>query len=306
MILCAGLSPAWQQIVELTRLQTGHVNRAAAVHWCASGKSLNVASALASLGVPCYSLCLSGGQQGRQLEQEFLSRNIRAEWVRTASPTRVCTTIVERGSRTTTELVENAQPILDPDWQRFLKVYSEATADARMVVLSGSLPPGVPRDCYAQLMARTNVPVVLDARGAEMMAALPNQPWVIKPNREELSQTVDSPIVSDAELVEAMRQLNARGAQWVVVTNGPEAVWATSAEQVLRCRPPAVVPVNAIGSGDCLAAGIAWGGHEGRDFSSALRIGVACAVENALQLLPARLERERVLTRAQEIEIETC
>jgi fructose-1-phosphate kinase PfkB-like protein len=61
--------------------------------------------------------------------------------------------------------------------------------------------------------------------------------------------------------------------------------------------------VNAIGSGDCLAAGIAWGLQRGLDVPGAVRLGVAAAAENARQLLPARLDVDRVLALAGGIEV---
>ncbi len=47
MIVVAGLSPAWQQILSFDELRWGEVNRARSAHWCASGKVLNVGIALA-------------------------------------------------------------------------------------------------------------------------------------------------------------------------------------------------------------------------------------------------------------------
>ena len=64
MILAAGLSPAWQQIVLLEALHLGEVNRASEVHWCASGKVLNVGLALHHLGAKSLTLSPLGGANG--------------------------------------------------------------------------------------------------------------------------------------------------------------------------------------------------------------------------------------------------
>ena len=46
VILAAGLTPAWQQILVFERFSPGEVNRATQAVWCASGKVLNVGCAL--------------------------------------------------------------------------------------------------------------------------------------------------------------------------------------------------------------------------------------------------------------------
>src|SRR5512146_2770770 len=104
MILAAGLTPAWQQIVLLDALHPGEVNRAREVHWCASGKVLNVALALHHLGAEVQSLSLAGGPHGEAIRREFARSGIAARWIESAAPTRVCTTLLGTANHTTTEL----------------------------------------------------------------------------------------------------------------------------------------------------------------------------------------------------------
>ena len=61
MILSAGLTPAWQQIMVFDRLRPGEVNRACEVVWCGSGKVLNAGLAMHHLGGPSLTLAPLGG-----------------------------------------------------------------------------------------------------------------------------------------------------------------------------------------------------------------------------------------------------
>ena len=77
---------------------------------------------------------------------------------------------------------------------------------------------------------------------------------MVKPNRESWGHTVGRPLDDDGELLEAMQELNRRGAQWVAITQGGGPVWLSSASKVYRLYPPPVEkPVNPIGCGDCTA-----------------------------------------------------
>ena len=172
MILAAGLTPAWQQIVVLDSLRTGQVNRAKEVHWCAAGKVLNVGMALAHLGATSKTLSPIGGESGGAIQREFEVAGYNARWIETAVATRVCTTLLDTATSTTTELVENSAAMTPDELAAFHNAYAVEAAHAEMVVLSGSLPQGTPADFYRRLLEQTPGRAVLDVRGPELLAAL--------------------------------------------------------------------------------------------------------------------------------------
>ncbi|QDU37297.1 Tagatose-6-phosphate kinase [Maioricimonas rarisocia] len=294
MILAAGLSPAWQQIADFDQLRPGEVNRATQVHWCASGKVLNAAIAVHRLGAPCRGLSVAGGPAGHSLRADMQAEGVAMDWVETTAPSRVCTTIRETGPGRTTELVENAPALTQSDLETFLKVFEQAAATADVLVLSGSLPAGTPADFYRTMLQRAGKPAVLDIRGDELIHALECCPRVVKPNREELAATVDHPVDDEEGLRQAVRALQERGAEWVVITDGAGPVYAASPDEAWRFEParPREL-VNPIGCGDSLAAGLAVGISEGRGLVDAVRLGMGAAAANLENLLPARLEPGR-------------
>src|SRR5690606_8054196 len=174
-------------------------------------------------------------------------------------------------------------------------------------VLTGSLPPvddlGRPTALWSRLLAG-GPPVILDVRGPELLAALPHKPRLVKPNREELAATVDRPLLDDTEVIAAMRELNAAGAQWVLVTDGPRPALLSSSDQLWRLTPPTSEVVNPIGCGDCLAAGIAVSLAAGEAMIDAVRFGVAASVVNLGQMLPARLSLEQVEQTVQDVTVD--
>ena len=306
MILAAGLSPAWQQILVFDRFATGEVNRVEEVHTCASGKVINVGLALAALKVESHTLTVVGGTTGQGIREEFRSRNIAATWIESDVSTRICTTIIDRSADATTELVENTAPLPQEIVDRFAAAFRELAVDAKSVVITGSSPHGTPATLYRDLLSDVAVPCVLDIRGAELLAALECSPYVVKPNRDELAATLGRDLSTDKLLLDAMRELNRRGAQWVVVTDGAKPVWITSRDASYRIAPPQIEVVNPIGCGDCLAAGIAWGAEQGLPPVDSVRLGIATAAENAARLLPARIDASRVRSLAAAITVETC
>jgi 1-phosphofructokinase family hexose kinase len=305
VIVAAGLTPAWQQILSFAAFRTGEVNRATETHWIASGKVLNVGCALHHLGVDSRTVSIFGGETVRLMRTEFDRLGVPTRWIETSAPTRVCTTILDERSRQTTELVENSSPISLSELAAFEQAFGDEARSAKWIVLSGSLPRQAPADIYQRLMRSTSANAILDVRGAELEACLPRSPFLVKPNREELAHTFGRRIDTDADLRAAMEELRCRGAQRVVVSQGAGELWFLGDAELLRFRPPKVEPINPIGCGDCLAAGLAVAYSEGADDIAAVKFGMAAAAENARQLLSARLDRdcvEELVSQTREVE----
>lgn len=301
MILAAGLTPAWQQTLVFDSFTLGEVNRATEAHWCGSGKVLNAGLALHQMGADSMTLSPLGAPARELIDQEFRALGASCRWIPTAAPTRVCTTMLDRASGRTTELVENAQPLTAAELQAFIAAYGELVAQAEMAVLTGSLPRGTSTTFYRDLLHAKPVPAVLDVRGQELLAALAEQPRVVKPNREELGHTFGRPLATDADVQAALQQLLAAGAQAVVMTQGALPVWVATRERTEQLAPSAnVTVVNPIGCGDCLAAGIAYRLAVGDNIFDATWFGMAAAAENLGSVIPARFDCERVKTRATE------
>lgn len=306
MIVVAGLTPAWQQILRFDALCVGEVNRAREAQWCASGKVLNVGMALSCWEQEAHTICPVGGAAGLQIQEDCAAHGMNASWVTASAPTRVCTTLLDATTGETTELVENAGALSAAELAGFHALYRGVTSKANVAVFTGSLPASVPRTFYRELLEATPCPAILDVRGEELLLALECRPLVVKPNVSELAATLGRTLDTPGTLHAAMAELNDRGARWVVVSQGSAALWVRGEGQLWKVVPPKVDVVNPIGSGDSLAAGIAWGLSEGSTFLDALRLGVAAAVENVRQLLPARPPATAVRRRAESILIEQC
>lgn len=329
MILSVGLSPAWQKTLVFDHFEAGEVNRAAEVYWTASGKVGNAAVAAQLIGEawqqreenaklkasetqPAAIRSISrallpiAGPAREAFASDF--EKLRVQWraVDVKCPTRVCTTIVDRATRSMTELVENAGPMSQEELDRFADAYEEEAAQADVVTLAGSLPEGTPATYYRRLVELSTCPVVLDFRGPGLCDVLASKRgmMIAKPNRQELAQTVGRSLTTESELLAAMQELLNRGAEAVVVTDGAKPVRCLTRSDKFYAFPPSdLEPVSSLGCGDSLAAGLAWGIFQKLPIRETVRLGVAAAAENLTTLLPGRVLGENVLARLENIRI---
>lgn len=290
MIVAAGLTPAWQQILQFDHLNSGQVNRAQSALWCGSGKVLNVGASLHALGCPSLTLSPIGGATGEQIRDDFSRRGIPARWITSRAPTRVCTTLLDQSTGVTTELVENSSPLTDDELTQYIAAFAEVARDAAFVVLSGSLPQRTPTNFYRTLMQQTSAKAILDVRGQELLECLALRPFLVKPNREELAMTVGRPLHTEQDLVQAMSEVRERGAEWVVVSNGPDPMLVMGPDGLVRLTPPQVKVVNPIGCGDALTAAICAKIYSGMAPLDAIQFGVEYSARKAGCLFPVLIE----------------
>ncbi|WP_084961748.1 1-phosphofructokinase family hexose kinase [Thermoactinospora rubra] len=277
MILTVTLNAALDVTYEVPGVQWGGVNRVRSVHRRAGGKGVNVARVLAALGQEVLVHGFAGGPTGQAIRADLAASGLPEAMAPIAADSR-STLVVAEGSRTTL-LNEPGPAVTASEIDEFLRAFDGPARDADVVVLSGSLPPGVPEDFYATLTARASergARVIVDADGAALRHAAPGSPCVVKPNAEELARAVDLPgdrrLSSLAAGAEALRAL---GAASVVVSLGEEGLFAATGEGAFRVRLPYRIEGNPTGAGDALVAGLALGLAEGTAWPDTLRRAAA-------------------------------
>lgn len=295
--LCIGLTPAFQRILRFDAWTKNEVNRACHVQTCAAGKGVNVVRALKHLNVPCDLLTFLGGDTGDAIRAEIEATGNHTYGPRTLAATRICQTLLDGHDHTVTELVEEAAPPTEAEWVALGAEYAKQLPAHALVLITGTLMPGATETVYADFAAKaqaSHVPVMIDSHRAPLEAVLPYQPLLVKMNAHELGLTVKRAIENEKDLLEAGEELRAQGAQHVFITQGAGISWWIHAGGSQGFRPPKIKPVNPIGSGDSMTAGIAAGWMAHGNMERALLQGIACGTANALTDLPAQFDRDTV------------
>src|SRR4051812_1186098 len=196
MIVTLSTTPALQRTMTFTDLRIDSVNRAAHVREFASGKGINAARVVHALGRPGVATGFLGGDSGRFCRHDMDVAGIGHDFVTVATNTRMCLTLVDQKNNTATELIEEAASVNASDVAKVLVKLELLLQHAKILVLSGTLAPGCGDDFYARCIRMANaahVRAIVDAKGAPLKLALTEKPFVVKPNRAELSATVDQP-----------------------------------------------------------------------------------------------------------------
>lgn len=270
MILTVTLNAALDVTYWVDGLRAHASNRVRSTATRAGGKGVNVARVLHALGHDVLVTGFAGGPSGELIRGELQSAGVPEAMVAVDGDARRTVTVVDEDA---TVLLEPGPSIRLDEWRAFQVHYRELLPPAQAVVLSGSLPPGLPADAYAtlgELAAEAAVPVVLDADGEALLCGLEGCPAIVKPNAAELAA------VAPGELLHGAAELRKRGAEAVVVSSGPAGLWAlTGAAESWAATPPERMEGNPTGAGDAVVAALAAGLVSGARWKERLADAVA-------------------------------
>jgi tagatose 6-phosphate kinase len=292
-ILVVTLNPALDVTHELARVDWAGVNRPDVVRTRPGGKGINVARTLHALGAGPLSLGLAGGRTGAAVRSAAAAAGLRADFTKITGETRRTFAVVDRERGHTALFNEPGPHVTAVEYGAFLARYQSALPTSAAVVLTGSLPRGLPATCYAELAryaTAAGVPVLLDAEGQPLLEGLAAGPAIVKPNLAELSGAVGRPLTAQTEVgrtevaaaADELRPTRHQpGAQAVVVSLGEHGLLAVTGDGIWRAWPQAMARGNPTGAGDAVVAGLALGLAEDRPWPDRLRQAAALGAATA-------------------------
>jgi tagatose 6-phosphate kinase len=318
-ILTVTLNPAIDVTYYVDALVRGSGLRVTRVLERAGGKGVNVARVAAAYTADVCATGLAGGRRGDRLRAGLAGHGIRAEFCPIEGETRQTVNIIEtQRAGLPTELREPGPPVTEAEWDRFTDRFRSLAAEADVVTMSGSLPPGVPAGAYATLTLMTRsvsmARVIVDTGGEALRLACAAGPDLVKPNEAELLATV-GPDAGPARLRRVLAgaaSLRALGAAAVVVSLGHSGSVAVTPAGRWRASHDPVRGGNPVGAGDALVAGLALsysarlGVGSPADWPAALRRASGLAMASVLassagEVDPAAAERFAGHVRIREI-----
>jgi tagatose 6-phosphate kinase len=277
-VVCVALNTALDITYIGERFVAGEANRVAAVHAQAGGKAVNVARLLHQAGHEVMITGFAGGLVGDEIARQLDEWAVPHSLVRCQASSRRTVSAFSTQDGAVTAYNENGPPIAAAEWELFADGFGNLLRGARLVVLSGSLPAGLPPDAYrtlAGLAADAGCEVFLDTHAAPLLAALAAKPALVKPNEHELAEAAGlAPPVPLPAADHAARGLLADGAQAVVVTLGPRGLLGVLPEtSLLATAPPQ--HGSPVGAGDAALAALAEGYLAGQPWPDRLRRAAA-------------------------------
>lgn len=287
MILTVTLNPVLDRVVEIPDFRVGKVNRVEKERIrVAGGKGINVSRVAKILGEPTLATGWLGGRTAGFIKERLKKEGIASDFVSIKGESRLNLTILDPVTLSQTHLVEKGPRIFPSEIKKLKEKIGDLVRKARVVVFSGSVPPGVSENIYHSLIRlayreKEDIIPILDTRGEPLKQGLQGRPFMLKPNKEEMENLIGRSLESEADLIRQVRALVQKYVQLVVVSRGKDKVMVMEKESLLMVSPPEINSLNSIGAGDALVGGFAVGLSRGLSLKEMSVLAVACAAASA-------------------------
>ncbi len=282
MIYTVTFNPALDYVITLDKLSIGEMNRAKETKLLAGGKGINVSLVLHNLGYKSTAMGFIAGFTGCEIKKRLKEKGIFTDFTQLKEGESRINVKVKANEET--ELNANGPCIRNEDVEElFEKLDNLKCGD--YLVLAGSIPSSIPDTIYETIMQKLSgkgVHFVVDASGEMLMRALKYQPFLIKPNKAELSEVCGRELRDRQEIIEAAAWLKAQGAKNVLVSlAGEGAVLVTETGDIYDKPAAKGTIVNSVGAGDSTVAGFLAGFLERGDYEYAMRLGMSAGSASA-------------------------
>ncbi len=293
MIYTITFNPALDYVIQIPDFQTGEINRSEKEYIFPGGKGINVSIVLKELGMDSTALGFIAGFVGEEIEKKVKEYGVKTDFIKIEND------ISRINVKITTSLKETAinakGPLIEPEYLPFLYQKIEKIENGEVLILSGSIPKGIPNDVYqtiCQKVEKKNIKIVVDATGELLLKTLPYHPFLIKPNQEELGEIFNVKISSQEQAIEYAKKLQQQGAQNVLVSMGSMGAVFLDENGNSYKRKALLVEKGTytVGAGDSMVAGFMAGHQLFHDYEKALQMGIAAATATTKSIFLATKE----------------
>lgn len=301
MILTVTLNPAVDKTCHINELLLGQVNRLQNVKSIAGGKGVNVTKVLCQFEHPVVAMGFLGGFSGLMIQEKLTEMGAKCQFTHINGETRVSTNVLAQNGYVT-EILEPGPEISTEELLEFIEEYKKQVEKVELVVLSGSIPQGVPMDIYATLITiakEKGCKVFLDTSGEALREGVKAAPHFLKPNRKEMEYLVGRRLATIEDMVAEAGKLLESGIEAVVISMGAKGFVYVDRSGVVEQPACKVKAVNTVACGDTIVASYCMSELKGWTRVEAAKQAAALAAANAATMVSAEIDMdiyEKLLT----------
>ena len=225
-----------------------------------------------------------GGETGAAFKALLDAEEIPVEHFEVAGNTRQSFAVFESATGRQFRFQLPCPPWSSEQTDSALETLKPLLTRGSIVVLSGSVPAGVPADIVEtinKMAVDVGAELVVDTSGEALAAAAANPGptfALLRMDGAEAAEVSGRTFSSPAQLADyGMELVHAGAANRLVMSMGAAGTVGVSATERYFCKPPKIETLSAVGAGDSMVAAIALELSRGASLKDAVRHGVAAA-----------------------------
>ena len=249
------LNPAYDVHANADTFGAGCENLAAITSREAGGKGVNISRALQSNGVPNTAVVVLGKDNCEEFKQDLKTAKIDAIYLERPGRIRENLTL-HPADGPETRISFSGFSVEESILQDVLNVMS---VDAQTVVtFTGRVPVGFSIDKVKEFLLelkRRGARLVVDSKSLTAEDIFELRPWLIKPNREEITEYLGCPVETPADAAKKAKIFADKQVTNVMVSMGEQGAVLLNDGKTYTAIPPKVQAISTVGAGDSTIAG---------------------------------------------------
>lgn len=266
--VCENFSEGRENLIEITSREAG-------------GKGVNISRALLSAGIESKAIVLLGKDNSTEYERALSNAGLDHHTVRIEGKIRENLTIHSKTGETRIS-------------QRGFKAGAEALSEIEksldlkkddLITVTGRLPDGISTHDIKELLKglkKKGALIVIDSKSFTKEDIDEVNPWLIKPNREEISAYIGKDIKYLEEARDNLNLISKIKAENILITLDADGAALVTDGKIYTRKAPSIDTVSTIGAGDSAIAGFIASKIIGENAEASLKRAVAFGSAAAL------------------------
>lgn len=254
MIYTLTTNPAIDMNLSTNGIKRKEVNRTFNTVYSANGKGLNVIFVLKYFGIDSTVLGFFGGFSGDYIIKETKKKGVGIIPTMVDDITRI--NIFVNDGEGEFKFVNSGSFVNRDKQEEMLKTLKSAD-DLEYLTINGSLPPGIDTSYYDEVLEickEKGTKVILDISSPMLKDLLKYNPFLIKPNDEEIKEIFGIIMRDEEDVKDLLKYLYELGAQNILLTLGENGSYFYNGENIYFATTQKVELLSSACAGDSALA----------------------------------------------------
>ena len=290
------LNPAYDIHAFAENFAPYHENLATVQSREAGGKGVNISRALNASGVPNTAVIVLGRENCGDFKQALQEASM--DCILFEKEGRIRENLTLHCANTPETRISFAGFSVDDGI--LTQIQQVITVDKDTIVTyTGRTPKGMTKEMvtsFLKTLRQQGAKIVLDSKSFSLEDIYEIQPWLIKPNQEEISEYFSCDVKTISQAQEKAREFARHGIANAMISLGEQGALLIADGEAYVAKPPVISAVSTIGAGDSSIAGFLAAAHQGKSAAECLKMAVsfgtaACLTAGTLPPKPEDVRR---------------
>lgn len=270
------------------------------------GRGISIAMTLATMGAEALATGFFDEHTGRFFQEKLQSKGVTTNFVFIEDDTRHNYYIYDPVRNTRTLIDSEGGKVTPQERDLFFENFRRILSRGKVMVIAGSLPPGLNQDIFPKLITMAKEQGILtlfNSSEENMIEALTADPYLIMPDLRTADEIMGIPLGRIESRLQGACALLKKGVKMAVIGFDRVNYLVVTPEKCLEARSPLQEVKSCLRAGDAMLAGIALELDRGGSLEDCIRRGVAASTASSLKVTGIIEDAESVEKLLKDIEI---